>query len=51
MDHPMRSLEFLPNKIQLICSYVEVLENWDATSNEDFLNYAVAVEVRTVFIV
>lgn len=50
MDHPIRSLEFLPTKIQMICFDLEVIENWEATSKEDFLNYAVAVEVRTVFI-
>jgi hypothetical protein len=50
MDHPVRSLEFLPNRIQMICSWLQVIENWEAKSNEDFLNYAIDVEVTTVFI-
>jgi hypothetical protein len=50
MDHPIKSLQFLPNKIQMICSSLEVIENWEAKSNEDFLNYGIDVEVRTVFI-
>ena len=50
MDYPLRSIEFLPNKIQMVCSYLEVIENWKAKSNEDFLNYKIDVEVKTVYI-
>jgi hypothetical protein len=50
MDYPIKSIHFLPNKIQLICSCLEVIENWNAKSNEDFLNYEIDVEVKTIFI-
>jgi hypothetical protein len=50
MDYPIKSVNFLPNKIQMICSSLEVIENWDANSNEDFLNYGIDVEVRNIFI-
>jgi hypothetical protein len=50
MDHPMKSLNFFPNKIKMICSSIEVIENWNAKSNEYFLNYGIDVEVTTVFV-
>lgn len=50
MDYPIKSVHFLPNKIQIICSCLEVIENWNAKSNEDFLNYEIDVAVKTIFI-
>ncbi len=50
MDYQIKSVEFLANKIQIVGCNLEVIENWEAKSNEDFLNYAIDVEVRTVFI-
>lgn len=49
MDYQIKSIEILPHKIQIVGSYLEVIENWEATSNEDFLNYAVDVEVRNIY--
>ena len=34
----------------MICSSLKVIENWNAESNEDFLNYAIDVEVRNILI-
>lgn len=50
MDHRMKSFEFLPNKIQIVGCYLEIIENWNAKSNKDFLNYEIDVEVTTIFI-
>lgn len=49
MDYPLKSLHFLPNKIQTIGSSLEVIENWNAKSNEDFLNYEIDVAIKTIF--
>jgi len=43
-------MNFKPNKIQIIVFSLEVIENWEAKSNEDFLNYEIDVEVKTIFI-
>ena len=50
MDYPIKSINFLPNKIQIVGSALEVIENWNATSNEDYLNYEIDVEVKNIFI-
>jgi hypothetical protein len=50
MDYPIKSINFLPNKIQIISSCLEVIENWNATSNEDFLNYEINVDIKNIFI-
>lgn len=50
MDHPIRSINFWPNKIQMICSSLAVIENWNAKSNDHFLNYEIDVAVKTLFI-
>jgi len=50
MYNPLRSIAFLPHKIQMRCSYLEVIENWNAKSNEDFLNYEIDVQVRNIYI-
>ncbi len=50
MDYQIKSVEFLANKIQIVGCNLEVIENWDAKSDEDFLNYEIDVKVRTVFI-
>ena len=34
----------------MICSSLEVIENWNAKSNDHFLNYEIDVEVKTIFI-
>ena len=49
MDYPIKLIQFLPNKIQIICSSLEIIENWNAKSNEDFLNYEIDVEVVNIF--
>lgn len=50
MDYQIKSVEFLANKIQIVGCSLEVIENWEAKSNEDFLNYEIDVEVTTMFI-
>ena len=49
MDYPIKLMQFLPNKIHIICSSLEIIENWNAKSNEDFLNYEIDVEVVNIF--
>lgn len=41
---------FLPIKIQIVGCYMEVIENWNTKKDEDFLNYEIDVEVRTIYI-
>ena len=50
MEHRMKSISFLPHKIKIVGCYLEIIENWEAKSNEDFLNYEIDVEVRNIYI-
>ena len=50
MEHRMKSISFLPHKIQIVGCYLETIENWEAKSNEDFLNYKIDGEVRNIYI-
>jgi hypothetical protein len=50
MEHRMKSIEFLPNKIQIAGCYLEVIENWNTQKREEFLNYEIDVEVRNIYI-
>jgi hypothetical protein len=48
MDYPIKSVKFETNKIQVIGSSLEIVENWKAKSNEDFLNYEIDIEVKNI---
>jgi hypothetical protein len=48
MDYPIKTINFLPNKIQLVGSMMEIIENWNAKSDEDFINYEVCVDVINI---
>jgi hypothetical protein len=48
MDYPVKSFEFSNHRLEIIGSHMEIIENWNAKSNEDFLNYEIAVEVKTI---
>jgi hypothetical protein len=48
MDYPVKSFGFSNHKLEIIGSHMEIIENWNAKSNEDFLNYEIDIEVKTI---
>ena len=46
----MKSISFLPHKIQIVGCYLETIENWQTKKHEDFLNYEIDLEVRNIYI-
>ena len=48
MDYDVKSLDFFNHKLEIIGSHMEIIENWNAKSNEDFLNYKIDIEVITI---
>ena len=50
MDYPIKAINFLQNKIQLVGSTMEIIENWEAKSDEDFLNYEIDVDIINILI-
>jgi len=49
MDYHIKSVDFNGIKMEIIGSYMDIIENWDAKSDEDFLNYEIDIEVKTIF--
>ncbi|WP_035759217.1 hypothetical protein [Flavobacterium tegetincola] len=48
MDYQIKSLDFFNHKLEIVGSHMEIIENWNAKSNEDFLNYKIDIEVITI---
>ena len=49
MDYHIKSVQFNEHKMEIIGSSMDIIENWDAKSDEDFLNYEIDIEVKTIF--
>lgn len=49
MNYPINSVYFLEDKIQIVCSLLEIKENWNAKSNEDFLNHEIDIEIINIY--
>jgi hypothetical protein len=48
MDYHIKSVLFKEHKMEIIGSHMEVIENWNAKSNEDFFNYEIDIEVKII---
>jgi hypothetical protein len=48
MDYHIKSILFKDQKMEIIGSHMKVIENWNAKSDEDFLNYEIDIEVKTI---
>ena len=48
MDYHIKSVQFKKDKMEIIRSHMVIIENWNAKSNEDFLNYEIDIAVKTI---
>jgi hypothetical protein len=48
MDYHIKSVQFQKDNMEIIGSHMEIIENWNAKSNEDFLNYEIDIEIKTI---
>lgn len=48
MDYNIKSVQFKNDKMEIIGSHMEIIENWNAKSNEDFLNYEIDIAIKTI---
>jgi hypothetical protein len=48
MDYHINSVQFQNDNMEIIGSYMEITENWNAKSDEDFLNYEIDIAVKTI---
>lgn len=48
MDFRIKKIVFTENKMEIIGSEMNIIENWNAKSNEDFLNYEIDIDIKTI---
>lgn len=48
MDLHIKKIIFKDNKMEMMGSEMNVIENWHAKSNEDFLNYEIDIDIKTI---
>lgn len=48
MDLHIKKIVFTENKMEIIGLEMNINENWNAKSNEDFLNYEIDIDIKTI---